>query len=369
MVEIDAPRAIELRMSHQWLRGGPGDIASVVGSLAGMQAQEFGYALWSVAQRTPAGSGPSNQVSKATLDRAFADGLLLRTHVLRLTWHFALPEDIRWLLRLTVPRLKKLSAYYDRQLGLDDVVFARTNAVLAQAVSDGRHRTRAELTTALEAAGIAASGQRAGNIMMRAEFDEVVISGAPRGKQQTYAAFDERVPPDSGFDADESLAELAQRFFTTRGPATVKDLATWASLTVSQARRGVAQVASELDSATLDGETVYLAAGALDAPSSEIDSPTVDLVQGYDEIVMSYSETRGLLTGGAAYSPIAITSPYLHTILADGILVGHWRHRLARDSAAIDTALRRELNRPETAALRVAVDRYGDYLGVSTSLG
>ena len=367
MVALDDQRAIAMRLSHQGLRGGVGDIAAVVRSLVGIQSQEFGYALWSVAQRTTPG-GDSTPVTKATMDGAFADGLLLRTHVLRLTWHFALPEDVRWLLRLTVPRLKKLSAYYDRQLGLDDAVFARTNAVLADAVSDGRHRTRAELTAALETAGIAASGQRAGNIMMRAEFDEVLISGAPRGKQQTYAAFDERVPPDAGFDADESLAELARRFFTTRGPATVKDLATWASLTVGQARRGVVQVESDLDSATLNGVTVYLAAGALDSASGQIDSPTVDLVQCYDEIVMSYSETRGLLTGGEAYSPIAISSPYLHTMLVDGILVGHWRHRLGRDEVAIDTALRRELNRPESAALRTAVDRYGDYLGVPTSL-
>ena len=369
MVAIDDHRAIALRLSHQGLRRGVGDIAAVVRSLVGMQAQEFGYALWSVAQRTAPGVDSSHPVTKERMDSAFADGVLLRTHVLRLTWHFALPEDIRWLLRLTVPRLKKLSAYYDRQLGLDDAVFARTNAVLADAVSDGRHRTRAELTAALDATGIPASGQRAGNIMMRAEFDEVVISGAPRGKQQTYTAFDERVPPDAGFDADESLAELARRFFTTRGPATVKDLATWASLTLTQARRGVAQVESELDSVTLDGLTAYLAAGALDAPIGEIDSPTVDLVQGYDEIVMSYSESRGLLTGGAAYSPVDVTSPYLHTILSDGILIGHWRHRLARDDAVIDTALRRGLNRRETAALHTAVNRYGDYLGVPTSSG
>jgi len=303
------------------------------------------------------------------MDTAFADGLLLRTHVLRLTWHFAPPDDIRWLLRLTVPRLKRLSAYYDRQLGLDDEVFARTNAVLAQALGDGRHRTRAELTAALEAAGIPASGQRAGNIMMRAEFDEVLISGAPKGRQQTYAAFDERVPPDAGFDADESLAELARRFFTARGPATVRDLATWASLTLTQARRGLAQVESELESVTLDGMEAYLAAGALDLPAGETDSPTVDLVQGYDEIVMSYSESRGLLTGGEAYSPIALSSPYLQTILADGILVGHWRHRLCPDGAAFDTALRRALTRRESGALRAAVNSYGDYLGVPATLG
>ncbi len=369
MAALDGRRAIELRMSNQGLNGaGLGDIPSVVRSLAGMQAQEFGYALWSVAQRTSPRAGSARPVGKAAMDRAFADGLLLRTHMLRTTWHFVCPADVRWLLRLSAPRLKRLSAYYDRQLGLDDAVFARTNAVLADAVGDGHHHTRAELSSALQAARIPAPAQRLGNIMMRAEFDEVLISGEPRGKQQTYAAFDERVPPDAGFDAEQALAELARRFFATRGPASVRDLATWASLTLTQARRALARVQSELECVTVDGLELYLAAAAVDVPVDEIDSPRVDLVQAYDEVVMSYSESRGLLSGGAAYSPVDAASPYLHTILVDGTLAGHWRHRLGRGEAVIETSLRRAMNRRETTALRVAVQRYGQYLGVPTTL-
>ena len=91
-------------------------------------------------------------------------------------------------------------------------------------------------------------------------------------------------------------------------------------------------------------------------------------MQCYDEIVMSYSESRGLLTGGEAYSPIALNSPYPHAILTDGILVGHWRRRLEPGSAVVDTSMRRTLGRADRAALLTAVRRYGDYLGMPTTL-
>ena len=368
-------------------------VSDVLGAMAGMQAQEFHYALWSVAQRIgragghPAAGGGVGEaagrgvhrdadadgaVDKAAMDRAFADGQLLRTHVLRTTWHFAAPQDIRWMLRLTVPRLRTLTAYYDRQQQLDDGMFARANELLAQALSGGSHRTRGELSAILQQAGIAATGQRMGHIMMRAEFDEVVISGAPRGRQQTYAAFDERVPPDARyareFDQDAGLAELARRFFTTRGPATVKDLATWASLTLTQARRGLAAVRPELSGAIIDGMQFYFADVQGDPTNVGVGSPRVDLVQGYDEIVMSYSESRGQLTAGPAVLPVPDRANYLHTILLDGIFAGRWRHQVGRDGALIETSLCRPLNRRATAALHDAVHRYGAYLGVPTTL-
>lgn len=384
---IIAPR----RMVNQRLWGSAlPSVPDVLGAMAGMQAQEFHYALWSVAQRIgragghPAGGGSGEAaggrvdrdtdgaVDKAAMDRAFADGLLLRTHVLRTTWHFAPPQDIRWMLRLTVPRLRGLTAYYDRQQHLDDGMFARANDVLAGAVSSGAHRTRGELSAILQQGGIAATGQRMGHIMMHAEFDEVVISGAPRRRQQTYAAFDERVPPDAGyareFDQDAALAELARRFFTTRGPATVKDLATWASLTLTQARRGLAAVRPELSGAIVDGVQFYFAGVQGDPTSIGIGSPRVDLVQGYDEIVMSYSESRGHLTAGPGVLPVPDRANYLHTILLDGIFAGHWRHQVGRDGALIQTSLRHPLNRGATAALHDAVHRYGAYLGVPTTL-
>ena len=162
----------------------------MLGDFVGMQAQEFQYALWSFPQRMAGGAA----VTRTDTQRAFDDGLILRTHVLRPTWHFALPQDIRWMLRLTAPKLRRIMGSYTRQAGLDRAELNRTQDVLAGAVQNGKHCTRKDLIAALEAAGIAAGGGRLTFILMHAEYDEVLISGAMQGKQQTYAAFDERVP-------------------------------------------------------------------------------------------------------------------------------------------------------------------------------
>jgi hypothetical protein len=229
------PDAITQRMINQavWQPGST-DIKGVVRLFLGMQAQEFPYALWSIAQRT------ADPVTRDDLLRAFDDGAFLRTHVLRPTWHFVVPDDIRWLLRLTAPKLRRMMAPYLRQHGVDAAELSRSQRVLADTVRDGNHCAREELVTALEAAGISTGGLRLGLILMRAEYDEVLISGAGQGKQRTYAAFDERVPPGPAYSEDEALAEMARRFVASRAPVTAKDLAGWASLTLAQARRGLA---------------------------------------------------------------------------------------------------------------------------------
>jgi hypothetical protein len=61
------------------------------------------------------------------IEKAFANGEILRTHVMRPTWHFVTPADIRWLLSLTAPRVNAANSYYNRKLELDNGVFKRTN--------------------------------------------------------------------------------------------------------------------------------------------------------------------------------------------------------------------------------------------------
>ena len=374
VAENPAGGAIARRMRNQGLwQPVSQDIAGVLHGMVGMQAQEFQYALWSVAQRI-AGPGGSSGADRAHLLRAFDEGVLLRTHVLRPTWHFALPADVRWLLRLTAPRLRRLIAYYNRRAGLDAAELVRARAVLARATDGGRHRTRRELAEALESAGITSAGLRLGFILMHAEYDEVLISGAMRGKQQTYAAFDERVPAGAGYDEEAALAELARRYVAGRGPVTAKDLATWASLTLTQARSGLAAVEADCVVTELAGLTMWSAASSAAAPPADRENartrcPVVDLVQGYDEIVMSYSESRGLLTGGLATLPVADRSTALHAVLVDGVLAGHWRHRLGRDSVHIEIELLRALTAAERAALGDAAGRYGQYLGVPAVIG
>ena len=341
------------RMHNQRLWGpGFGTAAEVVAWLVAMQAQEFPVAKWSVAQR-------ARNIDNSAVDEAFADGSILRTHILRPTWHFVGRDDLRWLLALSAPRVHALNALYYRRTELDGELLATSESVLTRALH-GRQLTRAEVAVELDRAGVTASGLRLAYILMHAELEAVVCSGAPRGKQQTYASFDERVPPASARHRDDALAELTARYFTSRGPATVKDFARWCSFTLGDARAGLEMVQSQLQHEVVDGRTYWF------APSSTIEAPTspvVDLVQGYDECIMSYSESKDVLREPAAAGDPTV--PFNHAVLLDGHVIGHWRHAPKAKAVTIETRLYRDLDRREARALDDAIERYGAFLGVT----
>jgi hypothetical protein len=316
--------------------------AEVLRTLGAMQAQEFGVAKWSIAQRTTG-------ATDASLAKLFDAGAILRTHVLRPTWHFVLPADIRWMLELTAPRVKARMAPYDRRLELTEKVYDKANAVIAEAVRDG-HRTRAELGDALESRKIPARGQRLGHIVSRAELEQIVCSGAMRGKQHTYASLAERAPKAKRLSREAALTELTKRYFTARGPATLNDFTWWSSLTAAEARAGIESLGSGLERAVVDGRTYWFVSGAAGAKPR---SPVVDLVQVYDEVVMSYRESRDVLISRAATTFVS-GALVLHPILVDGGLIGHWRPR--RDAVEIQPYV--EVTATQQRAIDRAVERF-----------
>jgi len=197
---------------------------AIVAWLGAVQAQEYAGAKWALVQRMPG-------ATDAAIEQAFTDGAILRTHLLRPTWHFVTPADIRWMLALTAPRVHALNAYYYRKCELDKTIFARSHDALVNALQGGKQLMREEVRTVLEQAGIATKGDlRFAYLMMHAELDGIVCSGARRGKQFTYALVEERVPPTRKVDRDEALAELVKRYFTSHGPATVQDFTWWSGL-------------------------------------------------------------------------------------------------------------------------------------------
>ena len=227
-----------------------------------MQAQDVGPAKWAIGRRTKG-------ATDAQLDRAYAAGTILRTHVLRPTWHFVLPADIRWLLAATAPRVQARNAHRYRQLGLDAETLERSGSLLGGALCGGRQFTRKEAAATLTAAGIAVDGQRLAYILMNAELNGIICSGAPRGSQHTYALLRERAPQARELTRDEALAELTLRYFTSHGPATAKDFASWASLTVADVTLGLQAVGARLQHEVIDG-VAFWSAAAPPAPAARI---------------------------------------------------------------------------------------------------
>ena len=354
-------RIVRRRLHDQRLVGAPFETPEeVVGWLGAVQAQDFGPAKWAVGMRAA-------RATDAQLDRAFDAGTILRTHVLRPTWHFVLPADIRWLLAATAPRVQARGAYRYRQLGLDGATLRRSEAVLAGALRGGEQLTRKEMASVLVAAGIDVEGQRLPHILMNAELQAIICSGARRGLQHTYALLEERAPDASAPTRDEALAELARRYFTSHGPATAKDFATWASLTLAEVRESLEAAGPALRREDIDGAAFWRAAdGARRAPA--LRSPTVRLLQGYDEYIMGYAETKPLLARpGTAWSPG--TPPVFGlVVLLDGRRAGSWKRTLTKDEVVVEAALFEPFDAAGMRALEAEAARYGTFLGLTATV-
>ena len=333
--------------------------ADVVQWLGAVQAQDYAGAKWGVAQRTPG-------ATDADVDRAFASGHILRTHMLRPTWHFVTPADIRWLLGLTAPRVQSLNGPRYRQLGLDAATLKRSNAVLVRALRDARHLTRDELRAALRAAGIPTDrDQRMAYLLMNAELDGIVCSGPRRGKQFTYALLDERVPPTKAMQRDEALASLAERFFTSRGPATVHDFARWSGLTVADARIGLEAVKERLEVETVDGKVYWF------APTTErtrsFRTPIVHLLSIYDEYVSGYKDRSAMVSARDGRRLIGMGNALSYIVVINGRIRGTWKRTLGRSAVAIKTEIFDRLTKAEQQAVGKAVQKYGAFLGITAA--
>ena len=225
------------RLHSQMLAAPVGDAEQVVRSLLAVQAENPSQSAWAVATRT---TSPRQD----DLADALAAGRVLRIHVLRSTWHYVHADDAQWLQELTAPRVmpvfeQQLQPMADRVDALGDAV----EALLAEA-SD---RTRADVAAALAEQGEELTGQQLMLLLGRLEVLGRVCSGVPRDGEHTYARFADRVPEPRRLDRDDALAEIALRYFTSHGPATERDLAYWATLTVTDVRRGIAAAGDRLD--------------------------------------------------------------------------------------------------------------------------
>ncbi|MDQ3707027.1 MAG: winged helix DNA-binding domain-containing protein [Chloroflexota bacterium] len=357
MAELDIARR---RLYSQGLAGGGFERPEeVVGWMGAVQAQDYPAAKWALGLRLRGAVDDD-------VERAFAEGTILRTHVMRPTWHFVLPADIRWLLALTGPRVNAVDASNYRTLQLDEALFARSHNVLAKALEGGQQLTRPELGATLQQAGInTQDSRRLAHIMMRAELDGVVCSGARRGAQFTYALLDERAPRARRLERDEALAELTLRYFRSHGPAQVKDLVWWSGLTTGDIKAGIEMVKSHLAYETIEGRTYWFAEST---PFESAPSPTAYLLPNFDEYSVAYRD-RSALVDPSSEKQDPQDSFYLgNLIVIDGKVVGSWKRTFSRGALVITTQLITRLNEVQKEAIAAAANKYGAFLGMPVIL-
>ena len=316
---------IKLRLQNQQLAGTSFvKPEEVVGWLGAVQSQDYAGAKWALANRL-------KKPVEAEIDKAVDDGKILRTHVLRPTWHFVLPDDIRWMMELTEPRITAFGAKYFRDLKLDKTVLKRSNRVIVRALEKGKHLTKKELGDALKKARIDTNELRLTFIIIRAELDQLICNGARRVKQMTYALVEQRAPKARRLKKDEALTELAMRYFASRGPATTKDFAWWSGLSPADARQAVEQIRLQIFHEEINGETYFFKTSTMDGAKKS----QVHLLPAWDEYTVAYKD-RGLVIdpGFESDSGHGVFNP---NIIVNGQIKGAWRRELKSKTVIVET--------------------------------
>jgi hypothetical protein len=317
------------------------DPVEVVRHLLAVQAQDLGAATRAVGLRT-------RGATAASVEQALDDGALVRTHSLRGTWQVMHPADVRWVLDLVAPVVLARSAKRERDLALDEQTLTRSRRLLAEAVAEGNHCTRAELTLALERGGLSLTGPRLGQVLLRAELEQVLCSGRRKGAQVTWAAFAERIPAAPTLERTEAARRLAERYFASRAPATVEDFLWWSGLAPAEARA---------------------AAKGLDAPGTKraSASPRAHLLPAFDEFLISYADRSDVLDPVEApkVSNGGVLSP---CVVVDGSVAGTWKKALRRRTMEIEVLPFRGLSGEVRDAVGLAAEGASRFEGLALEL-
>jgi hypothetical protein len=309
----------------------------------------------------------TRQTDSQAIDRSFDDGAFIRTHVLRPTWHFVAPEDLRWMVALTGPRVIAGNASRHRQLELDKATLRRSLDVLSGALEGGRSRTREQLGAALQAAGISPTGQRLPHILGHAELQGLICSGPLRGMQHTFGLLEERVAPAPAISREQALAALVRRYFASHGPATLNDFAWWSGLTVADGRRGLAAMEPDAERVVIDDKVYWTADAGHGVRATN--APVVHLLPNFDELTVAYRD-HATSTDPRAHDALAHSAGGVlaNVVTLDGLVVGRWRRASSNAEAAVQVNLSVALTDGERDALGDAAGRFGRFLGLPVAL-
>jgi hypothetical protein len=343
---LPEPSIAAARLHNQRITApGSREAADLVAWFGAVQAQEIPAAKWALGLRMPDGA-TANEI-----DRALDDGRIVRTHVMRPTWHFVAAADIHWMLQLTAPRVHQALGFANRYYELDAATRTRAANIIERSLGGGKSMTRAELADRLSRAGIEARGPRLAMLTIHAELEGIVCSGPARGRLQTYALLARRVPRVTRLPRDEALAELTRRYFRSHGPATIRDFVWWSGLTTADAKRGL-EIAGGIREEI--GACTYWTVEERATPRPP--EATVHLLPIYDEYLVAYRDLhavpRRMGSGGRLEQ----------AVVASGQVVGTWKPIAPSGGLVVEVTMQRPLRRHERRTLGQAAARYGRFL-------
>ena len=339
-------RLLNQQLSNPLFRE-PKELVSWMGA---MQAQNYSMVKWAVGMRL-------KSATIQAVEKALREGEILRTHVMRPTWHLVAAEDIRWMLKLSAQRIISANDSFAKGYDLDipNEVYTKAHDLLEKILCGKKSLTKQEIAEHFNRSGIVADNHRMTRFMARAEQEGIICSGEDRGSKCTYALLEERVPPMPELTKDESLARLARSYFRSHSPAVLQDFIWWSGLPVSDAKQAVYLIASELTTEQWKEQTWYIhdtcrTRGKL--------SGHIHLLPSYDEYLLGYKDRTDVLP--KEHYPKAFTNNGLFypVILHEGQVIGNWSKSAKKGSASIECSWFRSNDCVDETVLNQEKDKY-----------
>lgn len=315
----------------------------VVTWMGAIQAQDFNMAKWAIGVRLP------GCTDKMVTD-AFNRGEILRTHVMRPTWHFVAPEHIRWMLQLSAPRIVSSMKSRDAELGVTGEFIAKGFQLIEKALRDRNHLTREELIDRLKMNDMNVDSSRMYHLIVHAELNGLVCSGVMQGKEQTYALLEERVPAAKPLARDEALTQLAQTYFAGHAPATLQDFVWWSGLSVGDARKGLEAVKPALLSEKYGEQTFWTPA---ESGSVSQETESVHLLPAFDEYIVAYKDRSAALPDANYQKAVSSNGVFRPVITKNGQVIGLWK-KAATKNKAVTTNLFAPVDRQTQVSIHEA---------------
>lgn len=316
--------------------------AALVRWMGCMQAQDYAGAKWAIGNRIKGSTD-------ASIEKDFNEGKILRTHVLRPTWHFVAPEDIRWMLQLTGPRIKAFSKRLYAKLGISDKDLKRSNAIITHALSNHQYLTRTALLPLLAKARINTDDIRLGFLLMDAELEGLICSGPRQGKQFTYALLSERVPAAPLPHRDEAIARLTLCYFSSRGPATLQDFQWWSGLNMADIKKGLHLSREHLTHIVTNGNAYWF---STEAQVNKRSTPSTFLLPCYDEYAVAYKDRSDILP--AKHPAAGSYGIFKPVIVTNGQISGTWSRKESSRHITVTTELMNPGKKTTSAATAYA---------------
>jgi hypothetical protein len=340
------------RMINQQLEGTKyKTVRELVSWFGAVQAQDYEMAKWAIGIRLP--------VTAAKVEKAITSGEIIRTHILRPTWHFVSSGDIRWMLMLSAPRIKGLLNSNWRKMELDEKTFYRSHRIMQNVLSGNNFLSREELVIRLKSKGIyPGNPMRTAHLMLRAELDGVICNGPKKGKTFTYALLDEKVPPLPKLEKEEALAELAKRYFFSHGCATLQDFCWWSGLAVKDAKTGMELIKKALDSSIINDKTYWFRP----IPLPPEDTGRIHFLPAFDEFLISYKDRSPSLPAKLTNRAITKNGIFRPLIILNGKVTGVWTKTLKDNHIVIHPYLEGPRNTLKNEGLQDALNRYSHFL-------